>query len=156
MSLVAVPPAPQSPASAFVRGDGWYPDIDCNAARDVLRLGDVVTHARLVAALSGAMLAIGGELRAWRAARIAEGKTSLAAVSAETVDDLPALEVLYTRAVRFTAAAELAELHRAVSATSDGAARADSQLLSAADYRRLATHAVRDILGTTRTAVELI
>jgi hypothetical protein len=37
-----------------VPGDGWWPDIDCNAMRDALRLGQIVTHARLVAALRAA------------------------------------------------------------------------------------------------------
>lgn len=66
------------------------------------------------------------------------------------------LTVLYTRAVRFHAGAELAELHRDLSATTDGQTRAEPQLLTAEDYRKHATAAIRDILGVPRTTVELI
>lgn len=157
MTLIANPPKPASPPAAMVSAGNWYPAIDVNRTRDVLRLGEVVTHPRLVEAIRGAVLHIMDELAAWRTAQVAAGHADLAAVDPATeVDDVPRLVHLWLRAVRFTAAAELAETHRDISATADGSARADSQLLTAADYRRLATQAVRDILGTTRTAVELI
>jgi hypothetical protein len=157
MSLIAVPPPPQSPANTAVAGDGWWPDIDCNAMRDVLRLGDVITHARLVAAIEGGMITVTDELRDWRGLREADGHTTLSAVApADLINGAPRLATLFTRAVRFAAAAELAELHRELSATYEGEKRSDTQLLSASDYRRLSTHAIRDMLGETRTAVELI
>ena len=62
----------------------------------------------------------------------------------------------WRRAVYNFAMAELAETHRDVSATSDGAARAEEKALTADDYRRDALHAVRDILGTPRINAELI
>ena len=34
--LIALPPDPASPAGATVAGDGWWPAIDRNAARDAL------------------------------------------------------------------------------------------------------------------------
>lgn len=157
MSLISVPPRPQSPANSVLAGGGWWPDLDCNAMRDVLRLGDVVSHARLFAALEGGFITVTGDLAAWRAAREAEGHASLAAVApADLVGAQPRLTVLFTRAVRFAAAAELAELHREISATDAGDKRSDTQMLSASDYRRLCTFAIRDMLGVTRTAVELI
>lgn len=161
MSLIAVPPNPASPPAAQVQiqisANGWYPAIDLNQLRDALRLGEVVTHPRLVETVRGAVLHCIDELAAWQADQEAAGFASLAAVApSPTVDNTPRLVHLWHRAVRFTAGAELAELHRDLSATNEGSARADAQLLTAADYRRLATHALRDMLGTTRTAVELI
>lgn len=156
MSFTAPPEAP-SPPGSVMPGDGWWPDIDCNAMRDALRLGTVVTHARLLGALEGGLLTVEGELAEWRAAREAEGCTSLDAVEpARTIGGKPRAVVLYTRAVRCAAAAELAETHRDVTATTHGQARADDEKLTAADYRRMVTEAIRDILGTTRVAVELI
>lgn len=65
--LIALPPSPASPDYATVAGDGWWPEIDRNAARDALRLGEVVTDARLVAALEGAWLTVTGDLAEWQA-----------------------------------------------------------------------------------------
>ena len=157
MSFVALPPAPTSPDNAVVAGDGWYPDIDCNAMRDALRISDQVTHPRLVAAIEGGLFTLEGELAFWRATQESAGAAALVDVEPDReVAGQHRLTLLYTRAVRFSAAAELAELHRDLSATTDGQTRAEPQMLTAEDYRKRATQAVRDILGQPRTAVELI
>lgn len=157
MSFVTLPPSPASPPATVVEGDGWFPDVDCTAIRNELRIGETVTHARLVAAIEGGIIAMDGELADWRAAQETAGALSLADVAPDrTINGKHRLTVLYTRAVQFAAAAELAELHRDLTATSEGRARAETQLLAAEDYRKLATWAVRDMIGTTRTAVELI
>lgn len=157
MSFVTVPPSPASPVSTVVAGDGWWPDIDCNTMRDELRIGDRVSHARLVAAIEGGMLTAESELSLWRAQQEAAGATALDQVEpARTINAQPRAVVLWTRAVRFAAAAELAELARDMSATDHGQAHAEAEVLTAADYRRLCTHAIRDLLGITRSTVELI
>lgn len=156
-SLIAVPAAPQSPQNTVVAVDGWYPEIDCNETREFLRLGDVVPHERLVSAIIGGIIAVTGELRAWRFVWEIAGAGALNAIApTDEINGFNRLELLFIRAVRYSAGAQLGELHRDVSATKEGNERADDQLLSAADYRREATWAIRDILGVTRTAVELI
>jgi hypothetical protein len=195
VSLVFVPPAPQSPEGSSASAGPWWPAIDYNDVRDALRLGDVITQARLMAAVRGALVTVLDELRDWQAAQVAAGFTSLGSVNppapvlqdqphrrfravydpflidgvyylrppcpppvapAAQIDGVSRLEECFRRAVRFYAAAELAEIHRDITATAEGSARADAQLLSADDYRRLATAAVRDILGKTRVTAELI
>lgn len=64
--------------------------------------------------------------------------------------------MLYERAVFAFAAADLAETHHDISATNDGKERVESRTLAADEHRRNGTHAIRDILGVTRTAVELL
>ncbi len=155
-AFVSTPPAPASPAASVVESDGWYPGIDANAMRDALRIGTIVTHPRLVAAIEGAMISAMRELSAWRVAREGDGFASLEAVDPATINGTARLVILWTRTVRCLAAAELAELHRDITATADGATRADADLTTAEDYRRMGTHALRDMLGVTRTAVELI
>lgn len=157
MSFVALPASPVSPENSVVPGDGWYPEIDVNAMRDALRITDQITHARIVGAIEGGLLTVEGELAFWRATQESEGFADLAAVDPDSmIGGEHRLTLLYTRAVRFHAAAELAELHRDLSATTDGASRAEPQLLTAEDYRKHATAAIRDILGTPRVTVELI
>jgi len=155
--LIAVPPAPQSPAYTTVTAGEWWPEVDCNAMRDALRMGGVVTHDRLVEEVRAAMIAVIGELRVWASARVAEGKAALAEVDPDNeVDGTTMLEHLFLRAVRFTAAASLAELYRDAATTNEALARLDADISTAADYRRAATWAIRDIIGATRTAVELL
>lgn len=157
MTFVTVPPAPASPENAEVAGDGFWPAIDVNAMRDELRLGDAVPHARLVAAIEGGLLTVDGELADWRAAREAEEIASLDAFEpGRTLGGKPRGVLLFTRAVRFAAAAELADLHRDMTATAHGQTVADDDRLTAADYRRLCTQAIRDLIGTPRCTVELI
>ena len=214
--LIALPPDPASPESSTVAGDAWWPAIDRNAARDALRLGEIVTDPRLVSALEGAWLTITSDLAEWQA-DLAQGipyatppvaaPTSLSLVTAAQLAALHSsdsgglhargydagwgydcdrrpmrpryspsraawlagtmtdsatgatsarLVVLFTRAVRFSAAAELVELYRDMGMTTKADARAESMLSTGGDYRRMAIEHVRDILGVTRVTSELI
>lgn len=214
--LIALPPDPASPESSTVAGDSWWPSIDRNAARDALRLGEIVTDPRLVSALEGAWLTITSDLAEWQcdlarglpnATPPVEGPDSLAAVTSAQLAALHSSEgggpllggysagwgydhdrcrmrarylpsraawlagtmtdsatgatsarlvVLFTRAVRFSAAAELVELYRDMGMTTKADARAESMLSTGGDYRRMAIEHVRDILGVTRVTSELI
>lgn len=157
MSFVAAPVPPSSPPNSVVAGDGWWPDIDVPAMREALGLGAAVTHARLLGSIEGGLLTVEGQLAEWQARARAEGAASLDQVEPErTIGGEPRAVVLWTRAVRFAAAAEIADLHTEMSATGHGAAAAPEKRLTAADYRRLSTEAVRDLIGTSRCTVELI
>ena len=159
--FVSSPPAPASPGNAVVSAGDWWPAIDCNAMRDAMRIGEIVTHPRLAAEIQTALIGTLAELREWKAARVLEGHASLSAAAAalqpgEEIDGTSHLEHLFIRAVRCAAAAALVELHRDISATEQGQNRSEAVLPTAADYRRMATWAVREFLGVTRTAVDLI
>lgn len=155
--FVAMPPAPESPAASTVKADGWFPDIDVNDVRAAMRLRGDVPHARLVEALRGGILTVTVQLQDWKAEWVAAGNASIATVRpTETIDDDHRLSMLFIRAVRFYAAAELAELARDSSATNDEVDRIEEESLVAPDMKAIALNAVRDILGTTRVAVELI
>lgn len=66
------------------------------------------------------------------------------------------LVALYTRAVRFAAMAEIAEQYRDMATVAAKQPRAEAIERTGADYARLSLEARRDMLGTTRVAVELI
>lgn len=127
--------------------------------RDAIRMRGEVPHARLVAAIEGAIVTVMQDLESWQVDRIAESEGE-----AETLNDVDAIQIagrgrialLWERAVRFAAAAELADMARDLTATTDASARSDEEPVAADEMRRLSLLAVRDILGTTRTAVELI
>lgn len=152
--LVAVPPAPEA-EEPIANGD-FFPAIDPAAARTRMRIDGTVTAERLREALIDAALAVNAELDAWRTEQVAAGHAALAEVPAAQIDGISAHVHHYLRAVRCMAAANLVERFRDADSTNDGHLHADKLDLTVDDLRRDARWAVRDILGTGRTTVELI
>lgn len=158
MSFVAKPQTPaQAPASDTpVKNDGFFPDIDPAAVRAAARITGSVTPDRLRAAILGAILAAEEDLRAWSADRRREGFATLAAVPAPELDGKSAQVIRYHRAIELLTKAEVVERYRDLDTTGAGDRRADAMEPSADDLRADATAAIRQILGRTKTTVELI
>ncbi|WP_299307770.1 head completion/stabilization protein [uncultured Croceicoccus sp.] len=157
--FVARPPSETAPlpAADLVAGDAFWPGVSIAGFRDAMKFGrSAVNDERVRDALRGAMVHVRRELRMWKLAHVLAGATTLAAIDTEMIDGEPASVLLYRRAVFCTAAADLAETHHDVSATADGRSRIDDEVTAADELRRNATHAIRDIIGVTRTTVELI
>jgi hypothetical protein len=157
--FIASPPSPASPAGAKVTGGTFWPEIDLNKFRDAMRIGgSEITDARLMPALSDAIVSVGRDLKAWRLANIAEGYTTLAAVPCDDdeIDGETAYVGLWRRAVYATATADLVETHRDITATAEGARRAEEFMPGAADHRRNAIRAIRAILGRPGISVDLV
>jgi hypothetical protein len=160
MSFVARPPTAEieQPAApeAVVVNDGFFPNIDPAAVREAARIPSNITPARLRAAILGAIMTIEIDLRAYAAASIADGHTTLAAVAAAQLDGGSVQVIRYQRAIALYTKAELIERHRDFDTTAAGGAQADELTPSIGELRRDAQHAVRDILGQSRTVVDLI
>ncbi len=155
--FVAIPPPPQSPEGATIAADGWFPAIDANAMRDSMLLRLDVPHARLVAAIYGALLTVTGDLANWKDGHVAAGAAGLGEVEPlVTVGGEHRLTLLFMRAVRFAAAAELADLARDSAATQEAVDRLAEETTTAQEMRRQSIAAIRDMLKVTRVAVELI
>ena len=149
-------PDPAAPDLDLVAGDDFYPPVSIAEARESLRVNTMITDPRLRDALRGGMISVRKDLAAWKAARVAAGALSLADLDEEEVDGVGMLELLYRRAVFAYAGADLAETHNDITATAEGKDRIETGALTAGEHRHNATHAVRDIIGATRTSVELI
>lgn len=146
MTGLVSPPPGVDPVNAIVVADGWFPPVALAAVRAPLRLGDgAVSTQRLTEAVEGAMLTAFRELACWRTTQIAAGHANLSAVTELTLNSRNRAVVLWERIVRTFAAAELADLHRDLSATDDGLNRAEERGLTADDYRRMAYAAVADL-----------
>lgn len=145
--LIASPAPPPTPPGALIEADGWFPAINLSQMRAALRLGDgAVTDARLTQAVEGGIIAALRDLADWRLTFAGQGLPDLAAVAPlARVNGRSMAVILWERAVQFLAAAELADLHRDLSATNDGRDRAEQQDLLADDYRRLAMNALADL-----------
>lgn len=154
--IVSTPPT--APAAQQIDAGAWWPQVDVGTVRGELRIGgNSLSQDRLVAALRFAVIDVTRQLADWRTAQQALGFAALADVDpTATVDDKTELEWLFLRAVSMTAGAELCDRYPDLTATRDGADRAQVQMDSADDYRRSATRAIRAIKGETGATVELI
>jgi hypothetical protein len=150
-----VPPT-DTIVDAPIVNDGWLPDIDLATLRKEIRVLGVVTPERLRAAALGAAITVGNDLVAWRAARVAEGHATLAAVPAPVLDGRSTKVILYARAVACFAKAELVERYRDIDTTKDGDRKADTLDQTPDDLRRDGRHAIRDLVSRGRTTVALI
>lgn len=151
--LVALPPAPASPEGSDVTGSAWLPTIDLNLCRDTIRIGAAITHARLRHAVIDAMVWTGQQIAGWRAGQIALGHASLADVPADEIDGESVKVIGVRTAIMHQAAALLADTHADLSATVEGADRAEFKALTAHEHRRIALHAVRQVIDQTTTRV---
>lgn len=149
---VEQPPAPETP----IANDGFFPDINPADIREDARISSNVTARRLRAAILGAIMTVGNDLRAFARSSIAAGYATLAAVPAPTLDGQSVQVIRYRRAVALYAKAELVERYRDFDTTPAGSNQADELTPSIGELRRDAMYAIRDILGKPRTTVDLI
>ncbi len=150
------PVSPPAPLTAPVEHDGWFPGVDLTALRAQARIRDTVTPERLREAALAALIWVGDQLADWQAAQIAAGYATLAAVPAPTIEGERRTLILYRQAVTAWTKALVVERYRDTDLTGAGERRADDLDPAVGELRRDAIHAVRAILGRTRTDVELI
>jgi hypothetical protein len=148
---IVPPPAP--PASKPIVNDGWFPNIDPAKLREERRIREAVTADRLRAATLEAIIWTNDQLAEWRDAQ--------AAASFEDVPSPPLAGetrnlVLYRTAVGAWTKALLVEHQRDTDLTGAGQRKVEELDESICELRRDALHAVRRILGRTRTCVDLI
>lgn len=153
------PPA-ALPAAGEVSLDAFWPAVNIVQIRDVIRLSDNITSARLREATENALLSIAGHLDCWRRAREAEGFDSLAAVPARRqlagAGGRSDYEVLWARAVYSEVGADLAERQLNAGVTAAGLDRIEQLQADVEIHRRNVTFAVRDFLGITRVVAEAL
>ncbi|PZT91673.1 head completion/stabilization protein [Sphingomonas sp.] len=138
--------------------DDWYPAIDLDQLRRDHRIGtvQVVTPARLRAAVQEALLSIDNQVGAQAAAWEAAGHATLADVPTKRLAGTSRLVIAFHRAVAALTKAELIERHRDLDTTAGGDRDAGALDPSIAELRRDAAHAIRDIRGEPRAPAELL
>lgn len=154
---VSIIPDPIATVEAIVTDD-WYPSIDPAHLRREHRLGNttVVTPERLRAAIREALISIDNQLGVWAMQQTAAGYATLANVPARRIDGESRLVISFHRAIGALTKLELVERARDLDTTPAGDRDAGALDPTIGELRRDAVHAIRDILGRTRTDVELI
>lgn len=145
-----------SSESVTIRNDGFFPDISLDELRASARLDGTVTHARLREATIDAIDSVNAELCAWRAQQLAAGYSTLATVPTSTLDGQSVQLIRYRRAVFNLTHADVTERYRDWDTTKSGGQKAEDLEATICGARRNARWAINDLLGQSRSTVELI
>lgn len=155
--FVASPAPPATPAGTVITTGAFWPEIDVTDFRKVMRTGGgSVPDERVIPALKRAIIDVGRDLVSWRGAQITAGHATLADVPGEEVDGECEYVILWREAVYGYAMAALIETSRDITATNEGARRAEESMPTSDDHRRNALRAIRSIKGRTGLDVDLL
>ena len=141
---------------AAITNDAFWPAIDPDDCRAVMKLDGTATDPRLRTALITAIADANRQLAPWAATHQAAGRTTLADVPAMHVDGGSLKVHQYKVAVYYLATAELTEHLRSIDTSRQGNAAADVLETPIDTHRRTAHWLLNDIRGNPRTTVELI
>lgn len=150
--IAAAQPEPESDIS----NSAFFPEISPGECRAVLRLDDNIPNARLRSALINGMINVNRNLSTWVTTQLGAGHAYIEAVNDEFIDEQHILSQQYRMAVYYHAKAALLDQYRDYDTTNSGSERADDKEATADEYRRQSILAIRNILGTAHTTVELI
>lgn len=111
---------------AVIKNTFFFPDVDPKRVRELMRLEQTVSDARLRHAIKTGMAETNAELYDYRARQVAAGFKQLTDVPAEEIDGESRRVFHYLSAVTAMATATLYERYRGVEATGKGDKKADS------------------------------
>jgi len=154
MSFLSNPPTPTE--DTVVTNDGFFPDIEPLKLRAFARLDGTVTVDRLTYSILSAVTSVNAELATFKAAQLALGHATLAAVPADQIGGVSAKVIHYLRAVYSAVQADLIEHYRDFDTTGAGDKAAEKLEQRTNDLRRNVRWAISDLLAIRRTTVELI
>lgn len=151
-----IPTNPAGKDEGEISSAPFWPVIKLADLRAIMRTDGTITTERLRHAVIDAIAAVNSDLSGWAINRQGDGYTALADVPSESIATESVLVHWYRRAVYSMARANLYERYLDSAATADAIKDAEPRNLTADDLYRDARFAIRDILGTTHTTVELI
>ncbi|MGB1239881.1 MAG: head completion/stabilization protein [Pseudomonadales bacterium] len=139
-----------------ITNNGFFPDVDPNQFREVMRVDSGITNARVRHALIDAIGKINIDLAAFKQLQSNLSIATLSDVPAPQVDGQSQHLHDYQRAVFCQAKAELNERYQDYDSSNNNSGRSDDIADSIDDYRRQSILAVRRIAGVSQSTIELI
>lgn len=136
-----------------VSNNGFFPDIDINQFREVMRVEQPISNLRTKQAILDAIISVNNESKAWPAI---QNYNSLKEVPSEQYGEVSQYEHHYQSAVFNKAKALLLENYRDFDSTKSGHERADQMEERVDDYLRRSRESIRALLGTAKITIELI
>lgn len=134
----------------------FFPAINISDVRKTQRLDGTVTTERLKAAITSAIIAVNDDLYSWRITKQAAGITSINDLSDQQINGESKYLLLYKHAVYSWANALLNEQYINFDATAKAKGEIEPNIDSIGNLYRNARYAIRDILGKSRSTMELI
>ncbi len=143
-------------ADSTITNDGFFSDIEPSNFRDLMRLDNTVTNARVRHALIDAITKVNTDLQSWKTQQLGKAYSTLATVPASKVDGQSTHQHNYQRAVFCIAKAEIIERYQDYDSTGSGTARGEELEPTIDDYKRQSILAIRAILALPQSTIELI
>ena len=134
----------------------FFPAIKIKEVRDAQRLDGTVTTERLKKAITNAIIAVNDDLYSWRLAKQADGLSSINELIDDMINGESKYLILYKQAVYSWANALLNEQYLNFDVTAKAKNQIEPEQESAGNLYRDARYAIRDILGKSRSTMELI
>lgn len=160
MSFVTTATNPTPAQEPKIENDPWFPEVTPQDVRDACLLDGTVTVHRLRVAMLDAFDTVNRELSCYRDACEAQGHAKLADVPARQLGGMSVQVFRYRRAVFACVHALVAEAHRDIDTTphSDGKEGRIREKIEAKieEHRRTMRWAINDLLGVSRSTIELI
>lgn len=140
-----------TPSQINIKSDPFYPEIDLDHIREIVRIDGAVTNARLQQAIIEEIIDINRLLKVLK-----DKATVLSDLSTIEIDDQPETDYLYRSAVANGVAAKINENYRNYDSSNSGAKKAEEAEYTVDDYRRNKQWAILQLLGENHSVVELI
>ena len=134
-----------------IKSDSFYPNVDLDHIREIVRIDGAVTNARLQQAIIEEVIDVNRLLKSLK-----DKAAQLSDLSTSEINDLPETDYLYLSAVVNGVAAKINENYRNYDSSNSGAKKAEHAELTVDDYRRNQQWAILQLLGENHTVVELI
>ncbi|MEQ1369178.1 head completion/stabilization protein [Acinetobacter schindleri] len=134
-----------------IKSDSFYPNVDLDHIREIVRIDGAVTDARLQQAIIEEVIDVNRLLKSLK-----DKADQLSDLSTSEINDQPETDYLYLSAVANGVAAKINENYRNYDSSNSGAKKAEQAELTVDDYRRNKQWAILQLLGENHTVVELI
>ena len=156
--IAHLPPA--SVPAETLANEPFFPDIDSAHIRAIARFDGAVTAPILRAAILYAITHVNDQLRTWAEAQQADGRATLADVTAPAIAGQSTRPHAYHRAIGHAAQAYAEDPRRAQATLPAGMKKEDRVLesvgLRQADHWRDMRHAIADVMARMRENIALI
>lgn len=140
-----------TPSQIVIKSESFYPDVNLDHIREIVRIEGAVTNARLQQAIIEEVIDVNRLLKSLK-----DKADQLSDLSTSEINDQPETDYLYLSAVANGVAAKINENYRNYDSSNAGGKKAEEAELTVDDYRRNKQWAILQLLGENHTVVELI
>lgn len=140
-----------TPSQIIIKSDSFYPSIDLDHIRKIVRIDGAVTNDRIKQVIIEEVIDVNRLLIS-----LQTQVKKLSDLSKTMIDDLPDTDYLYLSAVANGVAAKINENYRNYDSSNTGVKKAEQAECTIDDYRRNKHWAIQQLKGENHTVVELI